>query len=214
MQKINLLSQSKKLFWVFVVVFILSFSILNLLSFFNFVGKKIDDFVSAPERQKLMRLAETKIVGSVAPNFVFTEKENSLEINKFGISAPLIFSESKKIPVLTRALEAGVAVYPGSAVPGHTGQIIILGHSAPAGWPKIKYEWVFSRLGELMPGDEIILNFDYRQYRYLVTQKIFLDKGEEIPSQGGQIGQFLYLVTCWPPGRDLRRLAIEAILTE
>ena len=214
MQKINLLSQSKKLFWVFIIVFLLSFSVLNLFSFFNFVGKKVGDFISAPERQELIRLAETEIVGSATPNFIFTEKENSLEINEFGITAPLVFSESKEIPVLTKALERGVAVYPGSATPGHSGQIIVLGHSAPAGWPKIKYEWVFSRLGELLPGDEILLNFEYRQYRYLITKKIFLDKGEEIPSQDGQTEQFLYLVTCWPPGRDLRRLAIEAKLQE
>ncbi|MDP2930099.1 MAG: sortase [bacterium] len=214
MEKINLLFQLKKIFWVFVVVFLFSFLVLNLLSFFNLVGNKINTFLSAPKRQELARLAEAEATGSAAPEFAFTEKENSLEISKLGITAPLIFSESKEIPAITENLKKGVAVYPGSALPGHDGQIIILGHSAPAGWPKIRYEWVFSKLGDLAPGDEVLLNFEYREYRYLITKKIFLDRGEEIPARDKQDGQFLYLVTCWPPGRDLRRLAIEAHLTK
>ena len=93
------------------------------------------------------------------------------------------------------------------------GKILILGHSAPSGYPQINYDWVFSRLDELEPGDQIYINFQKRPYSYNVSQKIFLEKGEEIPKNLTNSLSMLYLITCWPPGRDFERIAIKAELT-
>jgi LPXTG-site transpeptidase (sortase) family protein len=108
-------------------------------------------------------------------------------------------------------LDTGVVLYPDSVVPGDNGQTIILGHSAPVGWPKIKYDWVFSRLNELAEGDEIIVYFNNRKYTYIVSRKVFLERGEEISQEGLTNDEnMLVLVSCWPPGKDLRRIAVEA----
>jgi LPXTG-site transpeptidase (sortase) family protein len=145
-------------------------------------------------------------------NFVSVEKEDSLEIPKIEIEAPLIFAQSSEIKEITRDLKNGVVVYPGSDFPGQGGRLTIIGHSAPSGWPKIRYDWIFSKLGELEANDEILINFEKRQYRYQVTKKIFLEKGQPVPEETSQDSkQIVYLITCWPPGRDLRRLAIEAV---
>jgi LPXTG-site transpeptidase (sortase) family protein len=108
------------------------------------------------------------------------------------------------------ALNKGVVLYPQSTLPGESGQTIILGHSAPANWPKIKYDWIFSRISDLEENDEIFLYFNQRKFSYYVKQKIFLEKGEELP--GGLTGfkNTLILISCWPPGKDLRRIAVVA----
>jgi LPXTG-site transpeptidase (sortase) family protein len=135
------------------------------------------------------------------------DKEDSIEIQKIGIVAPLIVvgneSEVKK------ALDRGVVLWPNSAFPGENGQTIILGHSAPPNWPKIKYDWVFSNLNLLEKGDEIVVYFKNRKYVYSVENKYFLDKGQQLPETDPQKST-LFLISCWPPGKNIRRIAVEA----
>jgi hypothetical protein len=46
-----------------------------------------------------------------------------------------------------------------------------------------------------------------------VTGKIFLDRGEELPKEDlTNATNVVLLVSCWPPGKDLRRIAIIAEL--
>ncbi|PIR58252.1 MAG: hypothetical protein COU70_01930 [Parcubacteria group bacterium CG10_big_fil_rev_8_21_14_0_10_35_15] len=146
--------------------------------------------------------------------FPLIEKENSLEIQKLGLEVPLVFAKSIEIKDMKQDLKSGAVVYPGSNLPGQEGKLIVLGHSAPPGWPKIRYDWVFSKLGELGTGDSVLINFDYHQYKFKVINKVFLEKGQAIPeSNPDNSKEFLYLVTCWPPGKDFKRLVIEAELS-
>jgi len=138
---------------------------------------------------------------------ILTEKPDSIEIPKIQITAPLVFVESAEKSFFSAALDRGVVHYPGSALPGEDGQIIFLGHSAPVGWPKIKHDWVFSDLNELVSGDEINLYFNNQKYTYHVKEKVVLDKGEDLPQT---TADGLILLTCWPPGADRRRMAIIA----
>lgn len=135
------------------------------------------------------------------------ERPDSIEIPKISITAPLVFIDSAEKSVFSAALDRGVVHYPESALPGEDGQIIFLGHSAPLGWPKIKHDWVFSDLNDLISGDEVIIYFQNQEYRYHVQGKVILDKGEDLP-QG--FSQGLILLTCWPPGADQRRMAVMA----
>ncbi len=217
---INVLSQVKKFFYFFAACFLVFFFGFNLISVSKFLNNEVKTFLNPRPAAPSASVwpTATGVLSSASPtaipNFIYTAKEDGLEIPKLNLLAPLVFSASSEIEQMTQDLKSGVAVYPGSDDFGNNGQIIILGHSAPIGWPKIRYEWVFSRLGDLAVGDEILINLQRRQYRYLMTRKIFLERGEEIPLPDSQNQeQFLYLVTCWPPGRDLRRLAIETKLS-
>ena len=187
-------------FLIFFFIFFVVFFALCISDFYHWIKTKIILLLNPPPPP----LPEETL-------FVYTEKENGIEIPSLEVEAPLVFIQDTNQESLKKGLEKGVVYYPGSAMPGEKGQIFILGHSAPAGWPKIKYEWVFSRIAELEPGEIIFLNYDHKQYHYEVKRKIFLEKGEEIPppEEGRSV---LYLITCWPPGRDIRRLAIEAVL--
>ena len=147
----------------------------------------------------------------IEKEFLPTVKENSLEITKLGLEAPLVFAVSTEIKAITQDLKNGVVVYPESSLPGQSGELIVLGHSSPPGWPKIRYDWVFSKLGELEAGDNIVINFAGLRHDYMVINKVFLEKGQALPENNSDNSkQFLYLVTCWPPGKDFKRLVVEA----
>jgi LPXTG-site transpeptidase (sortase) family protein len=141
-------------------------------------------------------------------NEIYYQKEDSIEIEKIKISAPLI-SVGKESEV-KKALDRGVVLWPNSARPGENGQTIILGHSAPPNWPKIKYDWVFSNLNLLEKGDEIVIYFKNKKYIYRVEDKFFLNRGQELPKINSE-KSILFLISCWPPGKDLRRIAVFAI---
>jgi LPXTG-site transpeptidase (sortase) family protein len=214
----SLFSQAKKTIFIFCGFFVFFFVILSLVQFLNFMVGEINLFLQtsflAAEPLPISSLFPSSSSAIVQePAFVPTAKGNSLEIAGLKIEAPIVIADSTEIKDLSQNLNQGVVIYPGSALPGQPGQLLILGHSAPAFWPKIRYDWVFSNLGNLQNGDEILVNLDQRQYRYQVTREIFLERGEQIPQNNETNSHRLYLITCWPPGRDFRRLAVEAVLT-
>jgi len=144
----------------------------------------------------------------------YTDKQNTIEIPKINITAPIIFSQSTNKASLMEDLNKGVIYYPGSVYPGQTGQIIILGHSAPAGWPKTKYEWVFSDLNSLVAGDTILIDLNNKQYTYIVKQKSIIARGADVPVYNSATNtSVLTLVSCWPPGKDYQRIAVQAELS-
>lgn len=204
----------KKLIKPFLVVFLISFLIINwneVSWIFNYkvISRAISDFFQKNNIQPLPNNPVER--ENQLSKFEYTEKENSLEIPKIEIEAPLIFVSDEK--EVYKSLDRGVVHFPNSVLPGESGQTIILGHSAPPDWPKIKYDWVFSRLNELNEGDEVFVYFNNRKYSYAVGQKFFLDRGEEIPERNlASSKNRLILISCWPPGKDYKRIAVEAIL--
>jgi len=189
----------KRLYKAFIFIFLISFLIINwndISWIFNYrvISQSLSDFF---QRESSVE-SET------------IEKENSLEIPKIEVSAPLIFVEDPD--KVHKTLDNGVVHYPDSVLPGEKGQTIILGHSAPPNWPDIKYDDVFSRLNELDKGDEVFVYFDHQEYVYSVIKKIFLEKGEEIPDTLTNSDNMLILISCWPPGKDYRRIAVQAEL--
>lgn len=206
------ISKKIKKFWKpFLVLFLITFLIINwneVSWVFNYqaLSRFFSEFF-----QNNISLAMPSFFGENKlknEKFEYSEKENSLEISKIEILVPLIFVEKEEEVI--NALDRGVVHFPGSVLPKEIGQTIILGHSAPPGWPKIKYDWVFSRLNELENGDEIFVYHNNRKYSYNVVKKIFLERGEEIPENLTNSDNMLILISCWPPGKDIRRIAVIA----
>lgn len=145
----------------------------------------------------------------------YTDKQNALEIPKISVLAPIVFSTTTDKNLVKKDLDSGVVYYPGSVWPGQTGQIVVLGHSAPPGWPKIKYDQVFNDLDKLDSGDIIYLDLNNKQYTYIVKRKIIINKGDEPPIDNLDAGKnILTLITCWPPGKDYKRMVIQAELVD
>jgi len=140
----------------------------------------------------------------------------SLSIAKIQAKVPIIFSvdSSNTDPLYLKSyLERGVLFYPGSVLPGQPGKTVILGHSAPANWPKVKFYTVFSELNKLANGDKIEVDLAGQVYRYKVVDKVILARGREVPDFALTNSEnMLILISCWPPGKDYRRIAVAAIL--
>jgi len=140
----------------------------------------------------------------------FVDKPDSVEIPKIEIVAPLVFINTDEKNAFDEALKNGVVHYYKSALPGEEGNAIILGHSAPSGWPKRYYEWVFSRLNELAEGDDIFIYYENREYIYKVTNKYFLKPGEDVPNSDLTNSEHVIsLISCWPPGQNIKRIVVQ-----
>jgi LPXTG-site transpeptidase (sortase) family protein len=144
---------------------------------------------------------------------LYTDNQNTLEVPKISISVPIIFSTSAEKSAIMKDLDAGVVYYPGSVYPGQVGQIIVLGHSAPVGWPKIKHDWVFSDLNKLEVGDMIYIDVNNQKFTYVVKKKTIINRGAEVPTDSASLSNnVLTLISCWPPGKDYQRIAVTAEL--
>ncbi len=146
--------------------------------------------------------------------FEYSEKENSIEIPAIGLESSLVLAQSVN-DNFRKLLDKGVVHYPTSVMPGSQGQTIILGHSAPPGWPKIKHDWVFTKLNNLKEGDQVVINFNHQRIVYSVVGKVIIDKGEELPVNPlTNSDNVLVLLSCWPPGKNIQRIAVEAKLVK
>ncbi len=204
--------ENRVLFKYFILVFLVSILIINwneISWLFNY--RAVSGLVSDTFRfQTIAKTVGITPQSRPLKNSEPTDKENTLEIPKLGISVPLIFSEKATKKDFSKLLDQGAVYFPGSVLPGEAGQTVILGHSAPAGWPKIKHDWIFTRLDELTEEDEIFVYFNHRKYTFHMNGKFFLDRGEELPQALTSSDNVLVLISCWPPGQDLRRIAVTA----
>jgi len=199
----------KHLYKSFILIFLIAFLIINwdsvsyVLNYFNY--RVISDTLFNFSQNN-----DFKNNSDVNNSFNYSEKENSIEIPKIEVLAPLRVVEN--IEDVHKTLDIGVVHYPDSVLPGEKGQTIILGHSAPPNWPDIKYDNVFSLINELEKGDEVFIYFDHKEYIYSVETKIFLEIGQDIPNDLTKSNNMLVLVSCWPPGKNIKRIAVEASL--
>jgi LPXTG-site transpeptidase (sortase) family protein len=203
MNKRNSLEENKNLWKILILVFISSLIVLNWNDIYWVFNPKV-----APQGiQTLISQEEVKETG------VYSEKENSVEIPLIGIAVPVVETEGESEQEYLRALDQGVVLFPDSVNPGEKGLVVLLGHSAPPGWPKIKHDWVFSEIDKLEKDDEIIFYFNKREYLYKVTEKIFLEIGQEIPQYSSDESEII-LLSCWPPGKNIRRIGVRGVLTK
>ncbi len=197
----------RRLYKPFILIFLVSLLIINWhdISFifnYHFISGQLSNW------WEVIKPAQAELTD----NDYFV-KEGFIEIPKIGIEAPIIFAENDSDENFQKALKKGVLLHPVSALPGEPGTTIILGHSAPVGWPKINYDWVFNDLNELTKEDEFYIYFNHQRYSYKVIEKFFLAPGEEIPSFDLTSSKsMVVLLSCWPPGKDQERIVVQATL--
>ena len=224
-------NRAKKILKAAVLIYLTSFLIINwndvswifnykevlglTSDFFNpypsIDASTVDAYFYANHSQNTTTIAQA--IKDVKTNY--TDKQNTLEVPKISVSVPIIFSTSANKTSLVKDLDLGVVYYPGSVYPGQTGQIVILGHSAPPGWPHIKHDWTFTDLDKLNPGDTIMIDLNNKQYTYIVKKRDIIKKGADVPTDSSAINSnVLTLISCWPPGKDYQRIAVTAELLD
>ncbi len=214
----------KDLLKIFTFIFIISFILINwsdvswLFNYRAIEGLAYDFFHPYQDSKLLvtkitMPVNVPKLETVNVKTYPYTNKDNSIEIPSLSITAPIVIGQSTDNIIISKDLDKGAVYYPGSVLPGQEGQIIILGHSSPPNWPNIKYDWVFTDINSLKFGDQVILHFNNHQYIYRVRTKTIINPGQDIqqPPESDK-SNILVLVSCWPPGKDYKRIAVEAEL--
>ncbi len=142
------------------------------------------------------------------PNY--NSNGNSIVISKIKINVPLVQASGTSQKELNAALNNGVIIYPGSAMPGQPGDVFLSGHSSIYPWVKTEYGQVFALLDKLVAGDTVSLIYNNRQYDYRITGKKVL-QASEVKIQPTYEYR-LTLMTCWPIGTSLKRLVVTGEL--
>lgn len=133
-----------------------------------------------------------------------------LLIKRLGVDAPVNFSEnSLDQDAFLRDMQSGVVHYPGTALPGSKGNVVIFGHSSEDWWAPGDYKYVFALLNRLTNDDQIIIDYQGARYIYRVY-----DTKQVEPTKLTMLNQgssyILTLITSAPAGTDAKRLAIRA----
>ncbi|OGZ31907.1 MAG: hypothetical protein A3I88_03150 [Candidatus Portnoybacteria bacterium RIFCSPLOWO2_12_FULL_39_9] len=132
---------------------------------------------------------------------------NSIFIPKIGLRTPIIFSQSEEEKEIEKDLFRGIVRWPGTAFPGENKNITLVGHSSSYFWNRTSYSRIFANLDKLLPGDTISIFYNGKKFEYAVEKvEIVSSKSVKVlPNEPG-----LTLITCWPAGTTLKRLAVKA----
>ena len=122
----------------------------------------------------------------------------TVDIPKIGISRPLL--EGVSLPTLDR----GLGHWPGSAMPGQVGNVVIGGH-------RVSHERPFRNIDQLVPGDQIIITFAGVPSTYTVTgSQIVTPNDLWVINQTPEHTATLF--ACHPPGSTKLRYIVFAKL--
>lgn len=209
----------------------------QFLSYQFLVFKKAKETIMAPISEVTM--AETQgftnplVAGAFSHNSNNDNQQNQLDynlINNWFPTAPLPqLKKSKithytisipKVRIKNAIIEIGgkevkdtLIQYPGTALPGEFGNVVIFGHSIlPVFYNPKDYKSIFSLIPTLEKGDQILIDFDGIEFIYEVVSYKEV-KPEEINVLEQRFDQqTLSLITCVPPGTYLKRGIILARL--
>lgn len=114
---------------------------------------------------------------------------------------------------IQKSLRNGVIHYPGTALPGENGNVVLTGHSSYYAWDPGRFKDVFSLLHDVKMGDRIVMYFNQKKFVYEV-EKIKIVLPEQVDVLGPTSKEQLTLITCTPIGTNLKRLILTAKLVE
>jgi LPXTG-site transpeptidase (sortase) family protein len=168
------------------------------------------------EKEDIEEEVEEEIIDDIDPT-IYCE-ENRITISVLDITALVVEAGGTTEKEYREALDRGVIHFPGTPYPGEEGMTILLGHSAPPGWPKIKHDWVFTDINNLKEGDEIEVCYNNKLTVYTVideeTGKSIYQVGDDVPPLYNQEEgrKEAVLMSCWPPGSSESRIGVRAVV--
>lgn len=99
-------------------------------------------------------------------------------------------------------LDKGVGWWPGTALPGNVGNVVLGGH-------RVSKKKPFRNLDQLQPGDEIYLSTEQGDYVYLVD-RVFIVNPTDVWIIDQTNEATLTLFACHPPGSTRERIVVVA----
>jgi sortase A len=143
------------------------------------------------------------------------DHQQETDVETYGLSIPKLGIEKAEVKIGGEDLKNHLIHYPDTSLPGRLGNGVIFGHSVlPQFFNPENYLTIFSTLHRLKKGDEIKIEFDGVEYRYLVQDMYEVAADDLSVLEQRYDRRFLSLITCSPPGTYLRRLVIKAQIVE
>ncbi len=122
----------------------------------------------------------------------------TIEIPALGLATPLHQG------VTLNAIDRGPSHWPGTALPGELGNVVVAGHRVTRGGP-------FRHIDKLVPGDQVIFTVDGRRSVYRVTgHEVVTPDAMRIVDQTPAYTGTLF--ACHPPGSEDYRLVVSLAL--
>lgn len=133
----------------------------------------------------------------------------TLDVPSLGLTDAVVGTNSQEF-------EKQLGHFPGSGLPGEKGNVFISGHSVlPQFFNPKDYKTIFSTLPSVKLGEEISLTMNGLRYTYTVIKKVVVDPNDvSVLLPPDPTGTFVSLMTCVPPGLNLKRLVVIGRLTE
>ncbi len=206
---------------------------LNWSAYYEIAKNEVQKFTGTQVESPLNKLTEKKDVTPSAKiiqantlntqnipplNIEISPSDNRLIIPRINQNIPVVRISSESLirrdwnaleKEMQGALQQGVVHYPGTSVPGESGNMAITGHSSYFPWDPGRFKDVFALLHEVIVGDKIVMYWEGKKYIYEVSDiKVVLPSDISILKQTPE--STLTLITCTPVGTNLKRLVVTA----
>lgn len=126
------------------------------------------------------------------------EQAIRIQIPALNVDAPVVQGDGWE------QLKKGVAQHIGSANPGQNGNVVLSAHNDV-------YGQLFRYLDRLMPGDQVILYTQGRQYIYVITQTIIVEP-TQVEVMASTADPTVTLISCYPYLVNKQRIVVFAKL--
>lgn len=121
-----------------------------------------------------------------------------IQIPGINVDAPVVQGDGWE------QLKKGVGQYAGSAAPGENGNVVLSAHNDV-------YGEIFRYLDRLVPGDQVIISTQQRQYVYIVDRTVLVEPtAVEVMASSGS--PTVTLISCYPYLVDTQRIVVFARL--
>ncbi|KKT98726.1 MAG: sortase family protein [Candidatus Collierbacteria bacterium GW2011_GWC2_45_15] len=139
------------------------------------------------------------------------DSEFGIVIDNLGINSKVIKNVNPyDANIYQKALTQGVAHAEGTNLPGEDGNIFIFSHSSENFYEAVRYNSIFYLLPRLEIGDIITLYYKGNRFDYHVSEKKIVDSSDTKYLTSNSEKPQLTLMTCYPPGTNLKRFIIVA----
>jgi len=167
--------------------------------------------VKSPNLENVQVVQDADGFSYFVPTFLEENKrkeENRSE--KFSVSIPKLNINNATTKVDSLDFRNNLSHFPGTALPGEVGNSFVTGHSVlPQFNDPENYNAIFTKLSELEIGDKIYITRDGQDYQYIVQYaKVVNPKDLSVLSPISESGKNLTLMTCVPPGTNIKRLVV------
>ena len=133
---------------------------------------------------------------------------------QFYLTVPRLKIDKAQVVVDSLTFQKNLALFPKTAIPGDVGNAFITGHSTlPVFNDPKDYRAIFTKLGSLEVGDEVIADVEGKNLKFVVQYAKVVDPNDlSVLTPISKNGRNLTLMTCVPPGINTKRLVVVTSL--